>query len=183
MEVGCSSSGSNGEKEVVGGRRWEWVGNFQRDLLAGAVMGGVVHTVVAPIERAKLLLQTQESNAAIVGIDGRSRKRRFRGMVDCLARTVKEEGALALWRGNGTGVIRYYPSVALNFSFKVSSFLAPPPPPQNTINLISPFSIIDLLRIVCCTLRTVLSRVNSIFDLKFFFLWHPHRSLLTRARA
>ncbi|CAA7397270.1 unnamed protein product [Spirodela intermedia] len=117
MEVGCSSSGSNGEK-VVSGRNWEWVGNFKRDLLAGAVMGGVVHTVVAPIERAKLLLQTQESNAAIVGIGGRSRKRRFRGMVDCLARTVKEEGALALWRGNGTGVIRYYPSVALNFSFK-----------------------------------------------------------------
>ena len=30
-------------------------------------MGGVVHTIVAPIERAKLLLQTQESNIAIVG--------------------------------------------------------------------------------------------------------------------
>ncbi|KAF3545799.1 hypothetical protein DY000_02004606 [Brassica cretica] len=28
-------------------------------------MGGVVHTIVAPIERAKLRLQTQESNIAI----------------------------------------------------------------------------------------------------------------------
>ncbi|MQM19967.1 hypothetical protein Taro_052979 [Colocasia esculenta] len=100
------------------GRSWEWAGEFQRDLLAGAAMGGVVHTVVAPIERAKLLLQTQEGNAAILGLGGRSRRRRFRGMVDCISRTVREEGVLSLWRGNGTSVIRYYPSVALNFSLK-----------------------------------------------------------------
>ncbi|OAY77218.1 putative ADP,ATP carrier protein [Ananas comosus] len=76
-------------------------------------MGGAVHTVVAPIERVKLLLQTQEGNAALLG-----RRRRFRGFVDCVARTVRDEGALSLWRGNGTGVLRYYPSVALNFSLK-----------------------------------------------------------------
>jgi len=89
--------------------------SFQRDLMAGAVMGGVVHTIVAPIERAKLLLQTQESNLAIVA----SGRRRFKGMLDCIARTVREEGILSLWRGNGSSVIRYYPSVALNFSLKV----------------------------------------------------------------
>lgn len=91
------------------------VKNFQRDLVAGALMGGVVHTIVAPIERAKLLLQTQESNLAIVA----SGRRRFKGMFDCIARTVREEGILSLWRGNGSSVIRYYPSVALNFSLKV----------------------------------------------------------------
>ncbi|KAK7352544.1 hypothetical protein VNO80_17966 [Phaseolus coccineus] len=90
------------------------VKNFQRDLVAGALMGGVVHTIVAPIERAKLLLQTQESNLAIVA----SGRRRFKGMFDCIARTVREEGILSLWRGNGSSVIRYYPSVALNFSLK-----------------------------------------------------------------
>ncbi|KAM7510832.1 hypothetical protein LguiB_009707 [Lonicera macranthoides] len=92
-----------------------WLTNFQRDLMAGAVMGGVVHTIVAPIERAKLLLQTQESNMAILS----SPHRRFKGMVDCIVRTVKEEGILSLWRGNGSSVLRYYPSVALNFSLKV----------------------------------------------------------------
>ncbi|CAN6441776.1 unnamed protein product [Victoria cruziana] len=91
-----------------------WWGSFSRDLMAGALMGGVVHTIVAPIERTKLLLQTQESNIAIVG----GKHRRFKGMVDCLIRTVREEGFLSLWRGNGTSVIRYYPSVALNFSLK-----------------------------------------------------------------
>ncbi|PKI70667.1 hypothetical protein CRG98_008900 [Punica granatum] len=83
--------------------------------MAGAVMGGVVHTIVAPIERAKLLLQTQESNLAIVRGGGR---RRFEGMLDCIVRTVREEGILSLWRGNGSSVLRYYPSVALNFSLK-----------------------------------------------------------------
>ncbi|KAH0981619.1 hypothetical protein GBA52_008796 [Prunus armeniaca] len=52
-------------------RPYDWLNNFQRDLMAGAVMGGVVHTIVAPIERAKLLLQTQESNLAILGVDVR----------------------------------------------------------------------------------------------------------------
>ncbi|KAG2663412.1 hypothetical protein I3843_16G029600 [Carya illinoinensis] len=95
--------------------QYAWLTNFHRDLMAGAVMGGVVHTIVAPIERAKLLLQTQESNLAIVGGGGR---RRFSGMCDVIARTVREEGILSLWRGNGSSVIRYYPSVALNFSLK-----------------------------------------------------------------
>ncbi|XVF89076.1 hypothetical protein PTKIN_Ptkin19aG0101700 [Pterospermum kingtungense] len=93
---------------------YKWLASFHRDLMAGAVMGGAVHTIVAPIERAKLLLQTQESNLAIVG----GGRRRFKGMVDCIIRTVREDGIISLWRGNGTGVIRYYPSVALNFSLK-----------------------------------------------------------------
>ncbi|GAB2276250.1 hypothetical protein Dimus_010981 [Dionaea muscipula] len=98
-----------------GGGQWRYATSFQRDLMAGAVMGGVVHTIVAPIERAKLLLQTQDSNLAIVA----GRHRRFRGMFDCIFRTVREEGFLSLWRGNGSSVLRHYPSVALNFSLKV----------------------------------------------------------------
>lgn len=105
-----SAEESSGEK----GRASDWMMSFHKDLMAGAVMGGVVHTIVAPIERAKLLLQTQESNAAIVG----GSHRRFKGMVDVILRTLREEGLLSLWRGNGTGVLRYYPSVALNFSLK-----------------------------------------------------------------
>ncbi|KAJ6361653.1 hypothetical protein OIU78_002143 [Salix suchowensis] len=95
---------------------YRWLTDFHKDLLAGALLGGVMHTTVAPIERAKVLLQTQESNLAIVG----SGRRKFKGMVDCIGRTVKEEGILSLWRGNGSSVIRHYPSVALNFSLKVS---------------------------------------------------------------
>lgn len=88
--------------------------NFPRDLLAGAVMGGVAHTIVAPIERAKLLLQTQEGNMAIKG----GHQKRYKGMLDCIVRIAREEGLSSLWRGNGSSVMRYYPSVALNFSCK-----------------------------------------------------------------
>ncbi|RAL52863.1 hypothetical protein DM860_007631 [Cuscuta australis] len=104
-----------GEDPVSEPGRANWWASFYRDIVAGAVMGGVVHTIVAPIERAKLLLQTQESNAAILA---GGRQRRFKGMLDCIVRTVREEGFLSLWRGNGSSVIRYYPSVALNFSLK-----------------------------------------------------------------
>eukprot|EP00250_Pteridium_aquilinum_P002201 c12394_g1_i1 orf=247-1338(-) len=90
-----------------------WV-NFSRDLITGALMGGVAHTVVAPIERTKLLLQTQDSNVAIMG----GHHKRYSGMLDCMVRIVKEEGLSSLWRGNGSSVLRYYPSVALNFSCK-----------------------------------------------------------------
>lgn len=114
VEEGEESSSESGLRRRTSGP-YDWVTSFQRDLMAGAVMGGLVHTIVAPIERTKLLLQTQESNAAIVS----GPHRRFKGMVDCIVRTVREEGILSLWRGNGSSVLRYYPSVALNFSLKV----------------------------------------------------------------
>lgn len=106
------------ERDSIGSPRLvqtNWLTNFHRDLVAGAVMGGAVHTIVAPIERAKLLLQTQDSNMAILS----DRHKRFKGMFDCIVRTVRDEGILSLWRGNGSSVLRYYPSVALNFSLKV----------------------------------------------------------------
>ncbi|XP_010242284.1 PREDICTED: probable ADP,ATP carrier protein At5g56450 [Nelumbo nucifera] len=107
--------GEYDEEDRTRPRSWIWLVNFHRDLMAGAVIGGVAHTIVAPIERAKLLLQTQESNLAIVGGGGR---RRFNGMLDCILRTIREEGVLSLWRGNATSVLRHYPSLALNFSLK-----------------------------------------------------------------
>ena len=123
------------------GRAWE----FKRDLAAGALMGGAVHTVVAPIERVKLLLQTQDGNAALLG-----RSRRFVGFFDCVARTVRDEGVLSLWRGNGTAVIRYYPSVALNFSLKVPSPLLPPPPPAASPPLFGSVHFSSHFSCCCC---------------------------------
>ncbi|KAJ0104776.1 hypothetical protein Patl1_19214 [Pistacia atlantica] len=94
---------------------YKWLSNFHHDLLAGVVMGGVVHTIVGPIEGTKPLLKTQDSSLAIVG----SGRRKSKGMLDCIVRIVQEEGLLSLWGGNGSGVLRYYPSVALSFSLKV----------------------------------------------------------------
>jgi len=44
----------------------------------------------------------------------------YKGVVDCFARTYKDEGLVSLWRGNTANVIRYFPTQALNFAFSVS---------------------------------------------------------------
>ncbi|MEQ2192685.1 hypothetical protein XENOCAPTIV_015461, partial [Xenoophorus captivus] len=44
--------------------------------------------------------------------------KQYKGIVDCIVRIPKEQGFLAFWRGNLANVIRYFPTQALNFSFK-----------------------------------------------------------------
>jgi solute carrier family 25 (adenine nucleotide translocator) protein 4/5/6/31 len=87
-------------------------GNFMLDFLLGGVSAAVSKTAVAPIERIKLLLQTQDANAKITG------EMKYKGIVDCMVRVPKEEGVSAFWRGNLANVIRYFPTQALNFAFK-----------------------------------------------------------------
>ena len=43
--------------------------------------------------------------------------RRYTGIGDCFKRTMDNEGAMSLWRGNTANVIRYFPTQALNFAF------------------------------------------------------------------
>jgi len=69
-------------------------------------------TVVAPIERVKLLLQVQDAAKNI------PKDKRYKGIVDAFVRIPAEQGMSALWRGNLANVIRYFPTQALNFAFK-----------------------------------------------------------------
>ncbi|XP_027171292.1 ADP,ATP carrier protein 1, mitochondrial-like [Coffea eugenioides] len=87
--------------------------SFMVDFLMGGVSGAVSKTATAPIERVKLLIQNQEEM-----IKAGRLTERYKGITDCFARTVKDEGVLSLWRGNNTNVIRYFPTQALNFAFK-----------------------------------------------------------------
>lgn len=82
------------------------------DLAAGGVSGGISKTVVAPIERVKLLLQVQAASTQIKPED------QYKGIIDCFRRVSSDQGALSLWRGNTANVIRYFPTQALNFAFK-----------------------------------------------------------------
>lgn len=61
--------------------------SFGKDLLAGGVAAAVSKTAVAPIERVKLLLQVQASSKQI------SPEAQYKGMVDCLVRIPREQGA------------------------------------------------------------------------------------------
>lgn len=80
------------------------------DFFAGGIAGIVAKTLTAPIERVKLLLQTESQNSKL--------KTKYKGIADCFTRCVKQEGFLSLWRGNGVNVIRYFPTQAINFSTK-----------------------------------------------------------------
>lgn len=82
--------------------------------MIGGVSAAISKTAVAPIERVKLLLQTQDANKKVQ--DGSAKK--YTGIVNCFSRVASEEGMGALWRGNLANVIRYFPTQALNFAFK-----------------------------------------------------------------
>jgi solute carrier family 25 (adenine nucleotide translocator) protein 4/5/6/31 len=84
---------------------------FLTDFLLGGTSGAIAKTVTAPLERIKLLIQTQDSNPKL-------RDRPYTGFFNCFVRVCKEEGAVALWRGNWANVVRYFPTQAFNFAFK-----------------------------------------------------------------
>mgnify|MGYP003957378633 CR=1 FL=1 len=88
--------------------------DFVLNFLAGGVSGAVAKTCTAPIERVKLLIQTQDANPKIIS----GEVARYNGIVDCFSRVAKEQGIQAFWRGNFTNIIRYFPTQAFNFAFK-----------------------------------------------------------------
>ena len=88
--------------------------DFLINFLAGGVSGAVAKTATAPIERVKLLIQTQDANPKIIS----GEVARYTGIVDCFTRVSAEQGVKAFWRGNLTNIIRYFPTQAFNFAFK-----------------------------------------------------------------
>jgi solute carrier family 25 (adenine nucleotide translocator) protein 4/5/6/31 len=86
---------------------------FAIDFMMGGVSAAVSKTAAAPIERIKLLIQNQDEMIK----QGRL-SHPYKGIGDAFKRTVADEGALALWRGNTANVVRYFPTQALNFAFK-----------------------------------------------------------------
>merc|ERR1712037_467364 len=75
--------------------------------------GGIVKTGMAPIERVKLLLQTQDSNAKIIS----GEIPRYTGIMDCFNRVKSEQGMKAFWRGNLVNCIRYAPQQGSALAF------------------------------------------------------------------
>eukprot|EP00903_Cladosiphon_okamuranus_P009994 g9480.t1 len=88
--------------------------NFLMDFALGGVSGAIAKTCTAPIERVKLIMQTQDANPKIKS----GEVARYTGIVNCFTRVKAEQGIAAFWRGNTTNVIRYFPTQAFNFAFK-----------------------------------------------------------------
>jgi solute carrier family 25 (adenine nucleotide translocator) protein 4/5/6/31 len=88
--------------------------DFLIDFALGGLSGAIAKTMTAPVERVKLIIQTQDANPRIIS----GEVQRYKGIIDCFTRVAKEQGILAFWRGNFTNVIRYFPTQAFNFAFK-----------------------------------------------------------------
>jgi len=85
---------------------------FVASFLAGGTAGAVAVTVVAPLERVKLILQVQN------GASNFKIQQKYKGILDCAVRIPKEEGVLSFWRGNVASILRCFPYQALSFSLK-----------------------------------------------------------------
>jgi len=89
------------------------VTTFMIEFLMGGVSAAVSKTIAAPIELIKLRLQNMDAM-----LKAGSLTTPYTGIADVAKRVTSEEGVKALWKGNGTNVLRYFPTQALNFSFK-----------------------------------------------------------------
>jgi solute carrier family 25 (adenine nucleotide translocator) protein 4/5/6/31 len=90
--------------------------DFMKSFLAGGVSGAVAKTCTAPIERVKLIIQTQDANPRIIS----GEIPRYTGIMNCFTRVAAEQGVGAFWRGNFVNILRYFPTQAFNFAFKDS---------------------------------------------------------------
>nr|CAD2158223.1 unnamed protein product [Meloidogyne enterolobii] len=88
------------------------VKKFGTDFAAGAAAACISKTIMAPIERVKLILQLQTSQHTI------QISKRYKGMIDCLIRLPKEQGFLSFWRGNVSNMARAAAQESVGMAFK-----------------------------------------------------------------
>ena len=90
-----------------------------KDAIAGACAGGIAKTIVAPIERVKLIMQLNTSSATTTADTARlglgTTMKRSNGAWEVTKQVYREQGILAFWRGNTPNVIRQAGSSAMNF--------------------------------------------------------------------
>ncbi|KAJ3270117.1 hypothetical protein HDV01_000558, partial [Terramyces sp. JEL0728] len=99
-----------------------------KDFLAGGVSAVVSKTATSPIERVKLIIQTQDANPKIIS----GEVPRYTGFFSTFGRVYREQGLAAFWRGNVANCIRYFPTQAINLASKDSIKAAFPKYNPNT---------------------------------------------------
>jgi solute carrier family 25 (adenine nucleotide translocator) protein 4/5/6/31 len=77
---------------------------FALELALGGLSAAVSKSMVAPLERVKLLMQTRTGY--------------YKNVWACIGTTYQQDGLLQFWRGNASNIARYFPTQALNFAFK-----------------------------------------------------------------
>lgn len=83
------------------------------DLLIGGSIGAISKTIMAPVERVKLLMQTQDSNPDVIS----GKVERYKGVGDTFRRVAAEQGVVSFWRGNLVNCLRYAPQQGSALAF------------------------------------------------------------------
>jgi len=86
--------------------------NFLEEFMLSGVAAVVSKTISAPIERVKMVVQNQEEMIRKGTLEARVN---VPGAFKWIA---SNEGVPAFWKSNFTNCLRYFPTQALNFSFK-----------------------------------------------------------------
>lgn len=76
--------------------------------MAGGGSGAITKTAIAPLERVKIIFQIQGMHGEV--------KPKYSGIFNTLKTVIKEDGFLALYKGNGANVVRIIPTYAIKFS-------------------------------------------------------------------
>ena len=79
--------------------------------VAGGIAGVVSRTVIAPIERVKILFQISKSSASSSSASAVAAEH----WTAIAPRILREEGALAFWKGNTAAVVRVMPYMSFTF--------------------------------------------------------------------
>jgi len=91
---------------------------FGKDLLIGGTIGAISKTIMSPVERVKILMQTMDSNPKVIIGEVKP----YSSILDCFKRVSAEQGVKAFWRGNFVNCLRYAPqqgsALAFNDFFK-----------------------------------------------------------------
>lgn len=91
---------------------------FVKDLCIGGTIGAISKTIMSPVERVKILMQTMDSNPKVISGEVKP----YSGIGDCFKRVSSEQGVAAFWRGNLVNCLRYAPqqgsALAFNDLFK-----------------------------------------------------------------
>lgn len=86
--------------------------NFAEDFMLSGTAAVVSKTISAPIERVKMVVQNQDEMLRKGTLSERL------NVVGAFQWIAKNEGVGAFWKSNFTNCLRYFPTQALNFSFK-----------------------------------------------------------------
>lgn len=85
-----------------------------QDWVMAACSAGMSKTATAPIERVKLVLQTQDANPLVRS----GASPRYDGSLATFYRLYREQGLCTFWRGNMINILRYIPMQGSSLSFK-----------------------------------------------------------------